>query len=126
MARISKKKTRKNVSFAKVYVNAGYNNTMFVATESNGDVVAWHSSGAAGFKNAKKPSPHAATEAANEFIAKLKTMGVKSGELILKGLSPGRDSAVKALQFSGIQFDKIYDKTGYAHNGCKAAKRRRV
>lgn len=126
MAVTKKSKTKKNVSFARVYINAGYNNTMLVATENNGDVVAWHSSGAAGFKNTKKSSPHAATEATNEFVAKLKAMGVKTGELILKGLAPGRDAAIKVLQYSGIQFDKIYDKTGHAFNGTKPPKQRRV
>lgn len=125
MARVQKK-AKKNISFVRVYVSAAYNNTMLVATENNGDVVAWHSSGAAGFKGTKKSTPHAATEASNAFVVKLKAMGVKSGELILKGIAPGRESAIKALQYSGIQFDKVYDKTGYAHNGCKRPKRRRV
>ena len=121
-----KKKVKKNISFVKVFISVSYNNTMIVATERNGDVVAWHTPKLCGFKGARRATPHAATETANELISKLKLMGVKTGQLILKGISPGRDAAIKSMQVSGIQFEKIYDKTGYAHNGVRPKGMRRV
>jgi small subunit ribosomal protein S11 len=123
---LNRNKKKIQSSFARVYINASHNNTALVATTSNGNVLAWHSAGSCGFKGSRKATPHAATEAATAFVAKIKAFGVKTGEIVLKGITPGRDAAVKILQYSGIFFERIYDRTGYAHNGVRPKGRRRV
>lgn len=120
------KKTKKHINFARIYINAGHNNTLLVATAQNGNVIAWQSAGSCGFKGSRKATPHAATEAATSLITKIKAMGVKTGEIILKGIAPGRDASLKVLQSSGIIFEKLFDKTGYPHNGCRPPGARRV
>jgi len=119
------KKKKRNCPFVTLYVSASSNNTQLVAAE-NGNVVAWSSAGSAGFKGAKKSTPHAASEATNAFLDKLREMGVKTANLILKGIFPGRDAALKVLTGSGIAIQKITDKTGFAFNGCRQKGRRRV
>ena len=49
---VVKKKIKKNISFARVFSSVSYNNTMMVATENNGDVLAWHTPKLCGFEGA--------------------------------------------------------------------------
>lgn len=122
---MSVKRKKKNCPFVTLYISSSANNTRLVATD-NGDVIAWSSSGVAGFKGAKKATPHAASEATSMFIEKLKEMGVKTANIILKGIFPGIDAAIKVLAGSGISIQKISDRTGYAFNGVRMRGRRRV
>lgn len=117
-------KKKKSYPVVTLYVSSSSNNTQLVATD-NGNVVAWSSAGAAGFKGAKKSTPHAASEATNLFVEKLRDLGVKKASIILKGICPGRDSAIKALGSSGIEITAIGDRTGFAFNGVRMKGRRR-
>jgi small subunit ribosomal protein S11 len=123
--KLKTKKVKKSYPFLTIYVSSSSNNTKLVAA-NEGNVVAWSSAGAAGFKGAKKSTPHAANEATVIFMEKLKAMGLKSAKIILKGIFPGRDAAVKTISSYGIAVNNIFDKTPYAHNGCRAKGRRRV
>jgi len=121
----SVKKKKKVCPFVTLYVSVSSNNTKLVATE-NGNVVAWSSAGLAGFKGTKKSTPHAASEATNMFIEKLRNLGVKTANVVLKGILPTRESAIKTLAGSGIAIQKISDRTGFAFNGVRMKGRRRV
>lgn len=121
----SVKKKKKVCPFVTLYVSSSSNNTKLVATE-NGNVVAWSSAGAAGFKGTKKSTPHAASEATTAFIEKLRNLGVKTANVILKGIFPTRESAIKTLSGSGIIIQKISDRTGFPFNGVTMKGRRRV
>ena len=121
----SSKKNKKVCPFVTIYISVSSNNTRLVATE-NGNVLAWSSAGAAGFKGTKKSTPHAASEATTVFIDKLRNLGVKTANIILKGILPTRESAIKTLAGSGIMIQKISDLTSISHNGTRRPSRRRI
>ena len=52
--------------------------------------------------------------------------GVRSVDVEVKGPGGGRESAVRALQSTGISIKSIKDVTPIPHNGCRPRKRRRV
>lgn len=54
-------------------------------------------------------------------------MGVESMEIIVKGLGPGREQALRGLQVSNsINIVSITDKTSIPHGGCRPRKSRRI
>ena len=58
LARIPKKKLDAGI----LHIEATYNNTKVLLTDKKGDSVMWSSSGALGFKGAKKGTPFAAAK----------------------------------------------------------------
>lgn len=108
------------------YVTSTANNTKFVATTKEGAVIAWSSAGAIGYKGTKRSTPNSASEAALNFVEKVRAFNVKECTLILKGIFPGRDAALKTLATSGLPIKAIFDKTAVAHNGCRKPGRRRL
>jgi small subunit ribosomal protein S11 len=110
----------------KVYITATFNNTLVSITDAAGNVVAWGSSGASGFKGARKATPFAATTAVEATARKAMTSGIKEVEVFLKGPGAGRDAALRALRAAGMKMALIADVTPMAHNGARPKKRRRV
>ena len=55
-----------------------------------------------------------------------KKMGMTQVDLKVKGPGPGRESAIRAIQSSGLEIIAIEDVTPLPHNGCRPRKRRRV
>lgn len=121
-----KKKTIKEVSSGKVYVNATFNNTLVTITDLAGNALGWSSAGAVGFKGARKSTPYAATTAVETLARKLMTQGLKEVEVYIKGPGSGRDASIRALKNSGINIKAIADVTPIPHNGPRSRKRRRV
>ena len=95
-------------------------------TDAAGNTVAWGSSGAAGFKGARRATPYAATTAVEAAARKAMTAGIKEVEVYLKGPGSGRDAALRALKAIGMKMTLIADVTPIAHNGARPQKRRRV
>ena len=62
----AKKKVRKNVSTGIAHIQSTFNNTVVTITDVNGNVVAWSSAGARGFKGSRKSTPFAAQLAAED------------------------------------------------------------
>lgn len=124
----SKKKvdSQRHIPSGKVYVTATFNNTLVTLTDPKGDTLAWSSSGASGFKGARKATPFAAISAVETVANKAKLMGMTACELFIKGPGPGRDSAIRALKNAGLNINLIADITPVPHNGPRAKKRRRV
>jgi small subunit ribosomal protein S11 len=108
------------------HIQASFNNTLITITDVEGNVVAWSSAGAIGFKGSRKGTPFAATQAAMAACNVAKTFGMRSCEVLVKGPGSGRESAVRALQNAGIEVKSIRDVTPIPHNGCRPPKRRRV
>jgi len=52
--------------------------------------------------------------------------GVRTIEVLVKGPGGGRESAIRALQSTGLTVKSIKDVTPIPHNGCRPRKRRRV
>ncbi len=109
-----------------VHIQASFNNTTLVITDTEGNVIAWSSAGAVGFKGSRKGTPFAATQAAMAAGNTAKTYGLRSVEVKVKGPGAGRESAIRALQTVGIDVKSIRDVTPIPHNGCRPPKRRRV
>ena len=126
MANVGKRKVRKNVAKAVIYIKATFNNTLITITDTNGDTICSSSAGCVGFKGARKSTPFAAQQAAQRAAGAAMRNGVREVEVKVKGPGPGRESAVAALQQAGLRIASIEDVTPLPHNGCRAPKRRRV
>jgi small subunit ribosomal protein S11 len=124
---MAKKKAKKSIAKAVVYVAATFNNTVITVTDEMGNVIAWSSAGALGFKGSKKSTPFAATEAVADAMAKAMENGVKEVGIKVQGPGSGRDTAVKAIGATeGIRVTFLKDITPLPHNGCRPPKKRRV
>jgi small subunit ribosomal protein S11 len=107
-------------------VTATFNNTLVTLTDNTGNALAWSSSGAVGFKGARKATPFAAISAVDTVAQKAKGYGMTVCEVYIKGPGPGRDASIRALRNAGLNISMIADVTPVPHNGPRAKKRRRV
>jgi len=124
---MAKKKAKKNIAKGVVYVAATFNNTVITVTDEMGNVLAWSSAGALGFKGSKKSTPFAATEAVTDAMTKAMEHGVKEVGIKVQGPGSGRDTAVKAIGATeGVRVTWLKDITPLPHNGCRPPKQRRV
>ena len=120
------RKTHKKVSEGKAYIQSTFNNTTITITDMQGDVIAWGSSGLAGFKGSRKGTPYAAQLAARDAARRAMSDGMRRVEVYIKGPGSGREAAIRALQASGINVTAIRDVTPIPHDGCRPRGRRRV
>lgn len=121
-----KKAVRKNVGLGVVYILSSFNNTQVSMTDSTGNVLAWATSGACGFKGARKSTPYAATQVATTVLEKVKAMGITHVEVRVPGIGTGREAALRAFATSGMNIHTVRDITPLPHNGCRPPKARRV
>ena len=121
-----RKRTKRTVTTGIVHVQATFNNTIISITDDKGNLISWNSAGSAGFKGSRKSTPYAAGIAAERAIASAKDMGLSRVEVLVKGVGSGRESAVRALQSTGVNVTSIRDVTSVPHNGCRPRKPRRV
>jgi small subunit ribosomal protein S11 len=120
------KKSKKQVTSAKVYIKASYNNTLIYITDLVGDVLLWKTAGSEGFKGSKKSTPYAAQVASKALAKAAKdNHGVSSVEIYISGPGPGREAAIRGLA-NFLKVTYIADITSIPHNGCRPAKERRV
>jgi small subunit ribosomal protein S11 len=118
--RARRRKVRKNIAVGNAYIKTSFNNTMVTLTDKDGNVIAWASAGAAGFKGSRKSTPFAAQVTAE----KAARAGMEHG--LQKGPGSGRETAIRSLQAAGIDVMTVKDCTPIPHNGCRPKKRRRV
>jgi small subunit ribosomal protein S11 len=124
--KIKNKKNKKNVNTGIVHIASTFNNTMITITDISGNVLAWSSAGARGFKGSRKSTPFAAQVAAGDAAAKAMEHGLKTVTVLVKGPGAGRESALRAISQAGLKVTLIRDVTPIPHNGCRPPKRRRV
>ncbi len=125
--RVKKKIVKKNIAKGIVYITASFNNTVITVTDQMGNVIAWSSAGALGFKGSKKSTPFAAQQAVEDAMAKAKEHGIKEVGIKVQGPGGGRETAVKTVgAIEGITVTFMKDITPLPHNGCRPPKRRRV
>ena len=122
----AKKRERKSIPVGRAYIQSTFNNTMVTLTDPQGNVIAWGSSGTAGFKGSRKGTPYAAQLAARDAARKAMEHGLRQIEVYVKGPGSGREAAIRSLQSSGLYITGIRDVTTIPHNGCRPPKRRRV
>jgi small subunit ribosomal protein S11 len=125
--KVKKRVVKKNIGSGIVYIAATFNNTVITITDMMGNVVAWSSAGALGFKGSKKSTPFAAQQAVEDAMAKAKEHGLKEVGIKVQGPGGGRDTAIKTVgSTEGIRVLWMKDITPLPHNGCRPPKRRRV
>ena len=127
MATINKKKKKVRVDSEGIgYIKSTFNNTIITLTDKYGNTISWASSGIVGFKGSRKNTPFAAAQAAEKAAQEAMSRGLSKIEVRIKGPGGGRESAVRALQSSGLEITSIMDLTPIPHNGCRPPKKRRV
>jgi small subunit ribosomal protein S11 len=120
------KQQSRNVLVGVAHIKSTFNNTIVSITDSSGHVLSWASTGMMGFKGSKKGTPFAAQLAAEKAGQVAVDLGVLEVDVNVKGPGAGRETAIRALQSSGLVIRSITDKTPMPHNGCRPKKRRRV
>jgi small subunit ribosomal protein S11 len=125
-SRRPRKRDRKNVSTGIVHIKSSFNNTIVSITDTEGNVIAWASSGGVGFKGSRKSTPYAAQVAATSAAQEAHDLGLRRVDVYVKGPGSGRESAIRALSAAGLEIATIRDVTPIPHNGCRPPKRRRV
>lgn len=120
------KKGKIKVARGRITIQSTYNNTIITVTDLNGNVIGWGSAGRTGFKGSKKSTPYAAQRTMEDTLARLKEAGLTEVDVFVKGIGTGRESAVRALQGSGLTILSIKDRTPIPHGGVRPKKARRV
>ena len=123
---IKKRRERKNIEKGAAHIRATFNNTIVTITDVAGNAVSWASAGELGFKGSRKSTPYAAQMASETAAKAAMDHGMKTVEVYVKGPGSGRESAIRALQSTGLDISLIKDVTPIPHNGCRPPKRRRV
>jgi small subunit ribosomal protein S11 len=122
LARTVKKKVDKGV----LHVQATYNNTIVTLSDRKGNSLAASSAGALGFRGAKKSTPFAAAKVGELMAEKAQQMNMSEVDVIIRGVGPGRESAMRAFATKGIGIRTISDQTPIPFNGPRPKKPRRV
>jgi len=123
----TKKLSRKKLEKGVLHIHATYNNTQLTLTDTAGGAVAWSSSGALGFRGAKKGTPFAAAQIGDVVGEQAKQLGLKEFSVVVKGVGSGRESAIRSFMAkSGANITQIQDRTPVPFNGPRAPKPRRV
>ena len=123
---IKRKKGSKNVPVGIAFVKTTFNNTIVSITDMRGNVISWSSAGRCNFKGSRKSTAFAATTVAQDAARTAISHGMSEVEVRVQGPGAGRESAVRAIQSSGLSISVIKDTTAIPHNGCRPPKRRRV
>ena len=126
MAKVKKRKVKRNVTMGVAHINATFNNTTVTISDTKGDALCWASAGTCGFKGSRKSTPFAGQCASQQAAEKALKMGMKEVDVRVKGPGSGRESAITALQAAGLNVKTIEDCTPIPHNGCRPRKKRRV
>ena len=120
-----KKRVKKNVPEGVAHIHATFNNTIVTITDKDGNAISWASSGGLGFKGSKKSTPFAAGMSSEQAAKAAYDLGMRKVEVFVKGLGPGRETAIRSLQTAGLEVTSITDVTPIPHNGCRPPKRPR-
>ena len=120
-----KRKVKRNVPEGVAHIKSTYNNSIVTITDVEGNVISWASAGTLGFKGSKKSTPFAAGMSAEAAGKAAVESGMKKVKVEVKGLGPGRETAIRSLQTAGLEITEITDVTPIPHNGCRPPKRPR-
>jgi len=122
----AKKREKKSIPQGRAYIHSTFNNVIITLTDPAGNVIAWGSSGTAGFKGSRKGTPFAAQRAAEDAARRAKEYGLRQIDVYVRGPGGGREAAIRTLQVAGLNINSIREVTPIPHNGCRPPKRRRV
>lgn len=122
----SKKKFSRKLVKGVAHIHSTFSNTIVTITNLKGDVLAWSSGGACGFKGARKKTPLAAKLAAEKAARICVSQGMKKVIVRVHGIGTGREAALRGLFEAGLKIIIIREITPIAHNGCRPPKKRRI
>ncbi len=123
---VKKKKNKRKVLKGIVHILATFNNTIVTITDEEGATLVSYSPPRVGFKNAKKRTAYAATQAAiNAAAAAMDKYGLQEVKVYVKGAGIGRNAAIKGLVTAGLKVTMLADVTKTPHNGCRPKKKPR-
>ena len=125
MAKVTKRRSKKNVPLGVAHIHSTFNNTIVTITDPAGNAISWSSAGALGFKGSKKSTPFAAQMASEAAAKAALDAGMIKIEVEVKGPGPGREAAIRSLQIAGLEITSIKDVTPIPHNGCRPPKKPR-
>ncbi len=125
-ARALSRTAKKKITTVILAIEATFNNTKAVVSDTKGNVLFWSSSGSLGFKGAKKGTPFAASKVGEVLAEKSTAAGIKEVKVVVKGVGSGREPLIRAFVATGIELLSVKDQTPVPHNGPKAKKPRRV
>lgn len=125
-ARALSRNAKKKVTTVILSIEATFNNTKAVVSDTKGNALFWSSSGSLGFKGAKKGTPFAASKVGEVLAEKATAAGIKEVKVVVKGVGSGREPLIRAFVATGIDLLSVKDQTPVPHNGPKAKKPRRV
>ena len=120
------KKSKKQVINGVAHISISYNNSIVTITDLKGEVLSWSSAGSLGFKGTKKSTPYAANLVAKDCTEKAKKYNLMNIKIVVRGIGPGREAAMRGLAASGLNILSIMDSTPVAHNGVRRKKPRRI
>ncbi len=121
------KSSRKRLDTGVMHIEATYNNTKLGLSDTSGNIVSWSSSGALGFKGAKKGTPFAAAKVGEHLGDIAKELGIREIGVIVKGVGAGRESAIRSfVARSGAIISFLEDQTPIPFNGPRPKKPRRI
>ena len=95
-------------------------------TNKSGQVISWGSAGKSKFRGSKKNTPYAAQVSASDAAKEAYELGLRTVVVYVNGPGAGRESAIRAIDASGVKVSLIQDTTPLPHNGCRPPKKRRV
>lgn len=121
-----RKAAKKQVLNGVVHINISYNNTLVAVSDLQGNVLSFSSAGLLGFRGSKKSTPYAANLVAKDAIEKSKRFGLLNVGIVVKGVGPARESAIRGVAGTGLNITSLMDATPVPHNGVKASKPRRL
>ncbi|HZZ99337.1 MAG TPA: 30S ribosomal protein S11 [Candidatus Paceibacterota bacterium] len=121
-----KTSSKKQVLNGAAVINVSYNNILISISDAKGQVISWSSSGLLGFRGNKKSTPYAANMVARDAVEKARKYNLANIKITVKGVGPGRESAIRGLAGTGLNILSIMDSTPIAHNGTRQRKPRRV
>ena len=125
-APVASSSSKKRFDSGILCIESTYNNTKLVLTDPKGNTLAWSTSGAIGFRGAKKGTPFAAAKIGEKLAEKAAVFGIKEVKVVVKGVGSGRESAIRGFISKGINLTTIQDMTPVPHNGPKAPRPRRA
>ncbi|XP_055376508.1 30S ribosomal protein S11 [Condylostylus longicornis] len=107
-------------------IKVSKNNTIISFTDHKGQTRLLRSCGMEGFKNTRKGTNIAAQATAISISSRALDIGWKTIRVAIRGLGPGRLSAIKGLQMGGLNIVSVTDATPVSWNPPRPRKQRRL
>lgn len=122
-----KSKVEKNLKKGRIYLVATFNNTIITVTDEKGQPALTGSAGMFGFSGTRKSTPYAAMVVTESVLKKaINNFYLQEVDVYVKGIGPGRESALKVIRSLNLDIGRIIDVTPIPHNGVRPPKIRRV